>query len=336
MRLRIASVICYALMAAGIVRADALPASAIPADARWVMHLDMDAVRNTPLWEMFQKKFVEPQKEYFTGRKKLVEAATGANMEKDLHGLTLFGTAFDETSACLLLHVPMDQQRVTTLLKENPEFRSTEHNGHTIMSWRDQGRLLYGSFAAGDMVLVGRSNKMVALVLDTIDGKSPALKNERLLPVAATTMDGGEKVAPLWWLAATDVADLPRTQKVDSPLLAQIDTASLAVGATRERVTIRAAVLAKSEKSAQLLMAAADGVKAMLALAAADERANPQVRTLGSAMQNLTLAMDAKDVSATWSVEMEKLDAMLAVVRVEPRSTTGPATTAKTLIDITH
>jgi hypothetical protein len=148
-------------------------------------------------------------------------------------------------------------------------------------------------------------------------------------------MEAGEKISPFLWIAAMDVSDLPRTRKVDSPLLLQIDTASLAIAATRQRMTVRAAVLAASEKAAQQLRAAADGMKALVALAAADERARPQVRMLGSAVQNLTFSMDGKDVTATWSVDLDKLDAMLEVVRIEPPTPagTGPATTAKSLIE---
>jgi len=295
-----------------------------------VMHLDVDAVRASPLWEIFNKKFVEPRKEEFAGRQRWIEAATGTNMQKELHDLTLFGTTFNETSVCLLIHAPMDQARVTSLLKGDPEFKTTVHNGHTIMSWRDNDKVLYGSFAAGEMAVLGRSSKMVAMVLDTMDGKSPALNNERLLPVAATTMAGeGQVSSPMLWMAAINLSDLSRAQKVDSPFMLQIDTASLAIGATRERLSARMAVLAKSEKAAQQLMAAADGVKAMIALAAADERARPQVRTLGSALQSLTLTMDGKDVTANWSVELEKLDSMLEVVRLQPKPATGQATTTR-------
>ena len=325
-----AGVFCWAMMAGNgdmrTVRADALPASAIPAGARWVMHMDIDAVRGTPLWEMFHKKFVEPRTEEFAQRQRWIEAATGTNMRKDLHDLTLFGTTFDENGACLLIHAPMDQARVVNLLQANPEFKSATYNGRAILSWRDNGKLLFGCFASTDLVVLGRSNTVVSAVLDTIDGKSPPLKNERLVPQAAASMEGGVKALPLFWMAAMNVSDLPQAQKVDSPFLLQIETASLAIAATHDRLTARLAVLAKSEKSAQQLMAAADGVKAMIGLAAADERANPKVRTLGSTIQDLSFKMDGRDVIANWSVELDKLDAMLDVVRLEARSATAPAT----------
>jgi hypothetical protein len=318
------------LVTAGSLVAAPLPAGAIPGETRWVIHLNVDAARGTALWELLRTKFVEPRREELTPKVAAIENITGTKLPRDLHDVTLFGVAFDEATLGLLIHAPINEERVTAILKLDPEFRSSDHNGHALLTWRDKDRdrLMYASFLSGELVVLSPSAKTVATVLDTFDGKAPALKEPRLLPPGAGAGGAATRPAtmgePVLWLASTHVSELPRRQAADSPFLVKVDSASLGVGLSAERLWARAAADATDEKAAQQLSAAADGLKAMVLLAASDDRANARVRMLANALQNLTITRQGLELSADWSIGMESVDAILELVRPAPAR---PATT---------
>jgi hypothetical protein len=317
---------CAMVAAASLVtvtRAAQMPAASIPGEARWVMHLNVDAARGTPLWELLRKKFVEPRREEMAPRVAAIENITGTQLPRDLHDVTIFGTAFDEMSVGLLIHAPINEERVTVILKLDPEFRSSDHHGRTILTWRDKerDRLMYASFLPGETVVLSPSAKTVALVLDTIEGRTAPTKNTNLLPKAERVAGDAALAGPILWIASTNVSDLPRTQAVESPFLVQVDAASVGIGTAQDQMWARAAVLAKTEKAAQQLAAAADGVKAMVALAASDERSPAKVRLLGNAVQALVVKVTGKDVTGEWSIGIDKIEAILEVV-----TPTAPAT----------
>jgi hypothetical protein len=311
--------------------ADPLPRGHIPEDARWVLHVNIDAARNTPAWELLRTRFVEPQHPQLDEKLRLVEALTGVKVPQDLHDLTFFGSAFDDTAVCLLIHAPFDQDRTTTFLKLDREFSTLDHHGHTILTWRDKDRdrLMYGAFAGPDLAVVAPTAKMVGLALDTLDGKSPAVKPTSPLappspPRLSVSPVDSPRAAPVLWLAALTLSDLPRVQKVDSPFLLQVDDASLALTLADDKLAARLAVTAKNDKAAQQLTATAEGLRAMIQLSAADEHAPVRVKVLASALQNLALRADGKSVTVDWTLSSDKLEALAELARPAPPAT-GPA-----------
>jgi hypothetical protein len=323
------------LMAASRVHADPLVTASIPEDARWVMHLNVDAARGTPLWDMVRTKFVEPQRPQLGEGLKRIEALTGIQLPADLHDVTLYGTAFDEASVCIMIHAPFDQGRIMRFLQLDPEFNSADHNGHAIVTWRDKQRgiLMHGSFTSAGSVVVSPNSKVVELALDTLDGKSGALKPESPLappalasPAPAAIKPGGDGGNTMvFWIAANSIFDLPRTAKVQSPFIQQMQDASLAVSTLHDRVSARLTVSAKSDKIAQQLTASAEGVKAMINLSAAEDHAPPAAKVLASTLQDLTFATDGKHVTAEWSVGMDKLEAIADIIRTNQAAGSGAA-----------
>jgi hypothetical protein len=305
--------------------ADSMNLSAIPEDARWVIHFDVDAATKTPLWELVRKRFIEPRRPQISAPLHTFEAITGLHLPQDLHDITLFGTTFDESTCCLLIHAPFDQEKTTNFLKRAQEFNTLEHNGHTLLTWRDKDRdqLIYAAFAPGDIAILSTTPKMVGVALDTLDGKSGSLKATS--PIVPPTAPGMAKSQPILWLSSMDLGELPQRQKVDSPFLAQMDTASFGIGISEERLYARLAVLAKNDKVAQQLYASAEGIRAMVTLVAADEHATVRQKMLAGAMQNLVLTTDGKAITADWSIGMDKIEAVLEMARPNP-ATTSPET----------
>ena len=324
---------CVLAAAAKASYADPLAASSLPQDTRWVIHMDVDGARlATPLWELARLRLVEPQRAAMMPKLTILERITGMKLPQDLHDVTLFGSSFDEGAVCVRIHGPMDQPNVVAFLRNDPEFQQRDYNGHDILRWRDKGRdrLIYAAFAPGNFAVLSPDPKTIETALDTLDGKSPALKADSPLapvppPVAVTRAN-----PPIFWMAAEHLSELPRAQPVESPVLSQIDAASVGLRWANDRAVAELLVQASSDHTAQQLQAVAEGVKAFVALSAAEEHAPPRLRLLSGALQQLTVQTDGKTLKGDWSLDIDKLEALVNAALPEPpaATTAAPAATA--------
>ena len=322
---------CVLSAAASASYADPLAGSSLPQDTRWVIHLDVDGARlATPLWELARLKLVEPRRTAIMPQLTILERITGMKLPQDLHDVTLYGAAFDEASVCVRVHGPMDQTNVVAFLRNDPEFRQQDYGGHDLLSWRDKGRdrIMYAAFTPGGFTVLSPDPKTVKTALDTLDGKTPPLKADSpLAPAAPTPFAAVRANQPIFWMAAENLSELPRAQPVESPVLAQIDSASVALRWASDRAVAELRVQATSDRTAQQLQAVAEGVKAFVALSAAEEHAPARLRLLSGALQQLTVQAEGQTLKGDWSLEIDKLEALVTAALPDQAaaSMTAPA-----------
>jgi hypothetical protein len=314
------------LCAASSAHADPLKGDSLPANTRWVIHVDADGMRLAPpLWNLARQRIVEPRRDDLLPKVELMQRVTGMKLPQDLHDATLFGTSFDPASACLRIHGSFVAANVRAALALDPEFREAPHNQHTIMSWRDKNadRLLYGTFAKPDLALISSSNKALADALDVIDGKARPLAAES--PLAPPPLDGA---APqhIVWLAGENISDLPRAQMAESPLLVPMDAASISLRWVNEKALAEIRVTAKTEKAAQEMQTVAESMKIMVTWSAAAEHATARNRLFASMLQSFSTEVAGKTVKGAWPLELDRVELLLATLQPEPvKAVTAPA-----------
>jgi hypothetical protein len=312
---------------ASAVYGDPVAGGTIPADTRWIIHVDVDAGRITPLWQLARLRLLQPHQAEIQQRVDMLERVTGMSLPQGLHDVTLFGAAYDESSVCICVHGDADEEKTTRFLKMDPDFRSEDYNGHTVLTWRDKDhdRLMYGTFAAmpsgqagiaasGQLIMLSANRKVLESALDTLDGKSPALKPNSPLMGGGAVAGEQKTVSPILWIAGKDLAELPQAQ---SPVLSQMDAASFGVQWSNEKATTQVRVLTRSEKTAQQMQAMAEGVKATLALAASEEHATPRTKILSAAMQELAVSTDKNVVKGEWTLGIDKIEGLIDIAKQE-------------------
>jgi hypothetical protein len=174
-------------------------------------------------------------------------------------------------------------------------------------------------------VILSPDLKSLQNALDAMDKKSTLKEESPLSPQnAAGTL---QTTQPIFWLAAEGLSELPRVTQVESPLLSQVDAASLSIRWMNDRANAEIRVQAKSDKTAQQLQAVAEGVKAFVALSAADEHALPRVRMLSNTLQQFTVQTDGKTVKGNWSVEIDKIEMLVNLAQQEQAAGLLPAAT---------
>ena len=97
--LKIASGLALVLGLAAAANAAPLDPKQVPAEAKWLMHVDVDAMRQATVVQKAWKKGLEMHKEAQQHLDKL-KTAIGMDICKDLHGVTAYGRRSASIRAC--------------------------------------------------------------------------------------------------------------------------------------------------------------------------------------------------------------------------------------------
>lgn len=285
--------------AAGTARAEPLDPKQVPADAKWVLHVDMDAVRQSKVWGMVLGRANREAGGQL--QQKLDAAATllGSRFPEDLHGVTLLGRGFTEESGVMLVHANMDRQKLAALVKLNPGYATSAYGDHEISKWTDEkkGHTMYGSFAGDRRLVLGRSQEQVQAALDVLDGKGKALAAESLLASA------GKGAGAMIYLAGDTLAELQKKQGA-SPILAQVNSAWLTIMEGDADLVVKGSVNAKSAEAAKQMQATLDGIKALVMLSGTGEAAEPKAKFAAEALQRAALSLSGSTLSLDWPVSL--------------------------------
>lgn len=109
------------------VKAAPLDLGHVAADAKWIMHIDLDAVRDT---RIYQKMKENPRHLAFSA---MMQGMLGINPDQDLHSVTMYGTTLGKEKGVAIVEGKIDSKRLAGMLKTccSPEF--TESKGLQIM-----------------------------------------------------------------------------------------------------------------------------------------------------------------------------------------------------------
>lgn len=147
------------------ITAETFRASIVPADAQWVIHLDIDKFKSTRVGDMLLKE-KDISGLHKINREFLKE--TKINLFQDISGITLYGGGKDEESTVVCLSGKFDRNYLLGLLEGEDSHRATKHGQNTIHKWDGHD---FGAFARDNLVLLGKDRGMMERALDVIAGK---------------------------------------------------------------------------------------------------------------------------------------------------------------------
>ncbi|MBC7783586.1 MAG: hypothetical protein H7144_07080, partial [Burkholderiales bacterium] len=180
----------------------------IAASAKWVLHVDVDAVGQSQVWKMAEPKLQNnPQ---FVKARKDIERIAQVRLPDDLHDITLYGPSFGEKEAVIVIRSAANDERLKTLISLNETYVSKTVGGQTVHSWEDKGKHLFAGFAADRRVVIGQSQDAVVGALDVLAGKMESIKSEVLVPNPQTA-------GVLMYIAGDEIARLAGSRGVTSP-----------------------------------------------------------------------------------------------------------------------
>lgn len=296
----------YAILSAVLCTAAAV-ASGAPLDpkqvseqATWLVHLDVDAMRESRVVQQAYGKYLELNPEAEKQLAKLRQQF-GFELKKDLHGITLYGSRLaklGKDDGVLLIHADLNRSTAESLVRLGADYRASAYQGYELHRWTESkdkpdAHVMFGTFCKSDLVLIGSSEREVKAALDVLDGRTASLAGTAA-PLAAALPEGAVVVARARGLAE---AELP----FKSPLVTQSETFSLVVGERNGESFAEARLLTKSPQTAEQVKAIVEGLRAMGEL----QRSSDQgfVRLLGKLKANV----NDKAVDVEWRAAADEV-----------------------------
>src|ERR1700758_2447871 len=79
-----------------------LDPNTVAADAKWVLHIDFDALRESRVAQHAREELMKH--DLAATVMGMIKEATGMDLDKDLHGATAYGTGFKPHAAVLIVY----------------------------------------------------------------------------------------------------------------------------------------------------------------------------------------------------------------------------------------
>ena len=164
----------------------------VAAEPAWVVHLDCDSLRPTPIGQYLLAEMDKPEAQ---AKLAAVQTIFGFDLRKQLHGLTLYSTGKAPADGVLLVYGDFDPERLITMVKAAQDYQATPYKQHVIHNWIDDKKKavkgvkprVYGAIQNGRIVVLSQQEARVAQALDVLDRAAPNLAGSGLFaPLGAS------------------------------------------------------------------------------------------------------------------------------------------------------
>ncbi|MFI5381697.1 MAG: hypothetical protein ACHRHE_20565 [Tepidisphaerales bacterium] len=284
----------------------------VPADAKWVIHLDVDAAQQSTLGKIVRGQLQgDPD---FTQKAKDFETFTGTRLLEDIHAVLLFGRDFEGPKSVLVIHAKLD----TKLLRQNmqaakPDFSSKFHGDHEVMTWRDDnGVPIFACFHSPTATVISQSFDEMGISLDVLDGKASGLSSDSLMATKSA-------LGTFLFVASDKLQDLAKRNKDLSPITRSTDAGALTFGEADRQLFLHGMLVSSSNELAKQTRMALDGLRTFVVMAANDKTRPVDAKTAAIADMLRSATVDVKDRMV--SVEL-KLN-VNAILQLLPRELGG-------------
>ncbi|MDA0833276.1 MAG: hypothetical protein O2955_09310 [Planctomycetota bacterium] len=243
---------------AGLTQAGELMPAHVGADAKWVVHVNIEAIKAIPPVKEMHEKFL--QKDKVQAKVKEISTMLGMNPTEDIFGVTAYSASYEQHKGVALIYVRnANRDKLVELFsRKHPDHKSTKYGDRTIYSWTESHRgcetKLSGTFASDGIILMGSGDDIVQTALDVIDGKKTAAGADAAILSGANAND-------LFFVKAVDIPE-ELTKKAKSKFPLNISGGMAQWQYSDNQVSAHYEVNARSAETAQALKGVVDGVKA--------------------------------------------------------------------------
>lgn len=164
------------LFTGGSILATPLDKSKVSVNAKWLLHADFDAFRESEFGKLVHDEIQRNIPDKINALAQLL----GSNLATDLHAMTVYGPNANDQLASALIHCQFDTNKLLSFIILNEQYSKSEYNGFTLHHWKDEKKQedQVGTFAADDLIVISQTVKGVTAALDVLDGKSKSLSQD--------------------------------------------------------------------------------------------------------------------------------------------------------------
>jgi hypothetical protein len=229
-----------------------LDVSRVPADSKWLLHLDLEAVRETAIGGELTNE-IESR---FGAKVRAMKRMFSVDVLKDLRGLTMFGNGRKD-EAVVLIDGAMDRAHLEDVIAAADGYRLLDHGAFRVHVWTDNGQTQHAAFFNEGLLVFSEREGLLRSALDTLKGG------------ASLPADGFFTAAPGKPMAVgfAKLRDIEMDGD-EAQLLRRANTLKLALCEMDGRISGRMAVVADDAVMGQRIRRVLDGA---LAFAEMDE-----------------------------------------------------------------
>ena len=280
-------------MSVAAVQAAKIDKANISNDAKFVVHLDLDAFRASKIGITLLEKIRKDE-----GGEKLNALAEliGFDPLSAIHGATMFGNG-EEDNGILVVKHKADNTKLLAFMKLDEHYRKTEHGKHEIHGAGDRGDGTRGyvSFVNATTAVLAASRELAAEGIDLVNGKGAAVKQ---IPTSLVSADKKAKNAFL--VAYANVEDLK--EHIDNETVNQMaKRVAFVMGESDEKFILSISVDALDADAAENMENMVNG---LIGFARLNQDENPEVKDI---LKGLKVTRNEENVSVHFSVGVNKL-----------------------------
>lgn len=270
----------------------------LPAEARWVLHIDAQEVLKSSLGDIIRDIAADPE---VAPKLAALEAIFSFNILRDVHGVTLGGSSTEEDNAAIYIYGSFDREKLETIVKAGDNYNGIPHGAYTIHSWTEKKKnglkRTYGCFGRDDLVIISPNEDAVKTALDTLSGKKSSL--------AAAMTDMQIKGDGFIFVAAARGLNEMKGIHPKAAIAKKIRDASASLNESEDKFQGSLNVRTQDVETAEQLLQMVQGIKA-LGLLGAEERPD-----LAKIAQTVETESNGATVSVSLSCPTETVVAFL-------------------------
>ena len=251
-----------------------LKAAHFPADAKWVMHVDLKALNEAPMGQFLRQALDEEARR----RLGALKASSGIDAEKDIDSLVVCGKGATQAGGLMYAYGRFDVQKLTAIAGGAKQFQNKALGERSLLSWSDKGKRTHLCFIDPTLIVMSQDEQLVQEAVGLIDGRAKGLAAGSSL-ARLLSHKPGRFVA----LQANNLAELAGANP-QMQLFKQAEAAQLEIGqmAGANGLACSLALKAPNAETAQQLNQAAMGLQALALLQASQ---NPDAAELAQSVK---------------------------------------------------
>jgi hypothetical protein len=302
--------ICLIALSGLTARGGELNPKHIPADAKWVIHVNYDAMSGSALWQKLRDEKLGSQQDG-AGQQNfgaLIRAWTkdmyGIELPDDLNSVTMYSRDYKEYTGTMIVKAKYAADKIERLLIQSPNHRASQWQDHTLHTVTLAKQQRPGQAGQQEMTVV-MVDPDTLLMASSVDKAQAVLK---LLEGEGDSLEGkdspllGDRVEKAWiYGAAIDLKELEQ-HPASMPILSQHERICWSFGKQEDgRLYEEAKLVAQSPEVAEEMKKVIDGLVAYLKLFSDGNE------TLVSLIDNTEVKIEDKTTSFNWHGTQEEV-----------------------------
>jgi hypothetical protein len=272
----------------------------IPADAKWVLNLDLKALNAAPMGAFLRQTM---DAEALRGLGSL-KALSGIDLTNDVDSVVAYGKGDAKAGGVLYAFGRFDIAKLTAVAGGAKEFQNKAFGERSLLSWSDKGKRNHLCFADPTLAVMSQDELLVQEAVGLVDGRTAAGAGGSFGKVLENNK------SRFFALQASNLSALAGTNP-QMQLFKQADAVMLEIGqaAGANGLDCALSVKAATPEMAQQMSQAAMGIQALFQLQAAQ---NPEAAALA---QSAKVGMQDTFVTVSLKVPEELIKKQMAARR---------------------